>query len=71
MATSPSGRSEQLNTPPNTEEFADKVFTAALRTMETFNLYLGERLGWWTRLPRRPPLRPNLPSNQNQYPLRR
>ena len=46
MATSPSGRSEQLNTPPNTEEFADKVFTAALGTMETFNLYLGERLGW-------------------------
>ena len=35
-----------MNTPPNTEEFADKVFAAALGTMEIFNLYLGERLGW-------------------------
>ena len=35
-----------MNTPPNTEEFANKVFTAALGTMEIFNLYLGERLGW-------------------------
>ena len=25
---------------------ADKVFTALLGTMETFSLYLGERLGW-------------------------
>lgn len=31
-----------MNTPPNTEEFADKAFTAALGTMETFNLYLDE-----------------------------
>ena len=53
MATS-SGRSEQLNTPPNTEEFADKVFTAALGTMETFNLYLGERLGWLDALAEAP-----------------
>jgi hypothetical protein len=28
------------------EAFADKVFKAALGTMETFNLYLGDRLGW-------------------------
>ena len=28
------------------EGFADKVFKAALGTMETFNLYLGDRLGW-------------------------
>ncbi len=34
------------NTRPTAQEFADKVFTAALGTMETFNLYLGERLGW-------------------------
>ena len=27
-------------------DFADKIFTAALGTMETFALYLGERLGW-------------------------
>ena len=27
-------------------EFADKIFTAFLGTMETFSLYLGERLGW-------------------------
>jgi hypothetical protein len=26
--------------------FADKIFTALLGAMETFNLYLGERLGW-------------------------
>ena len=35
-----------MNTPPTAEEFADRIFTAALGTMETFNLYLGERLGW-------------------------
>jgi len=46
MAASPSERSEQSNTPPSAEEFADKLLTAALGTMETFNLYLGERLGW-------------------------
>ncbi len=28
------------------EGFADKIFKAALGTMETFNLYLGDRLGW-------------------------
>ena len=54
MATSPYGPSEQLNTPPSTEEFADKVFTAALGTMETFNLYLGERLGWLDALAEAP-----------------
>ena len=37
-----SERSEQLNT----AAFAEKVFKAALGTMETLNLYLGERLGW-------------------------
>jgi hypothetical protein len=31
---------------PTAEEFADKLFNAALGTMETFNLYLGDRLGW-------------------------
>ena len=51
MATSPTGE-RALNTPPSTEEFADKVFTAALGTMETFNLYLGERLGWLDALAR-------------------
>jgi predicted O-methyltransferase YrrM len=30
----------------STEAYADKVFTALLGTMETFSLYLGERLGW-------------------------
>lgn len=28
------------------EAFADKVFQAALGTMETFNVYIGDRLGW-------------------------
>jgi SAM-dependent methyltransferase len=31
---------------PTAEEFTDKLFNAALGTMETFNLYLGDRLGW-------------------------
>jgi hypothetical protein len=39
-----------MNTPSTAEAFADKVFTAALGTMETFNLYLGERLGWFDAL---------------------
>jgi hypothetical protein len=30
----------------NAEAFADKVFKAALGTMETLNRYLGDRLGW-------------------------
>jgi len=33
-----------------TEAFADKTFTALLGTMETFSLYLGERLGWLAAL---------------------
>jgi SAM-dependent methyltransferase len=33
-----------------TEAYADKVFSALLGTMETFSLYLGERLGWLTAL---------------------
>ena len=50
MATSDSERSEQLNTPPTTEEFADRILTAALGTIETLNLYLGDRLGWFDAL---------------------
>jgi hypothetical protein len=34
----------------NTEAFIDKVFKAALGTMETFNQYLGDRLGWFDAL---------------------
>ena len=37
-----------------TEEFADKIFAALLGTMETFSLYLGERLGWWKALSEEP-----------------
>jgi predicted O-methyltransferase YrrM len=33
-----------------TEAFADKILTALLGTMETFSLYLGERLGWLAAL---------------------
>ncbi|HEY6665548.1 MAG TPA: methyltransferase domain-containing protein [Propionibacteriaceae bacterium] len=36
------------------EQFADKVFKAALGTMETFNLYLGDRLGWLDALAEAP-----------------
>jgi len=42
------------NTPPTAQEFADKVFAATLGTMETFNLYLGERLGWLDALAQAP-----------------
>ena len=34
--------------------FGDKVFHAALGTMETFNLYLGDRLGWFDALAEAP-----------------
>ena len=33
-----------------TEQFADKIFQAALGTMETLNLYLGDQLGWFDAL---------------------
>lgn len=32
------------------EDFNGKIFTALLGTMETFSIYLGERLGWWAAL---------------------
>ena len=35
---------------PATEAYADKIFGALLGTMETFSLYLGERLGWLAAL---------------------
>jgi hypothetical protein len=34
--------------------FSDKVFHAALGTMETFNLYIGDRLGWLEALAEAP-----------------
>jgi SAM-dependent methyltransferase len=37
-----------------TEVFGDKIFTALLGTMETFSLYLGERLGWLAALAAEP-----------------
>jgi SAM-dependent methyltransferase len=40
--------------PSTSEEFADKFFRAALGTMETFNLYLGDRLGWLDALAEAP-----------------
>lgn len=36
------------------EEFNEKIFTALLGTMETFSIYLGERLGWWRALAAEP-----------------
>jgi SAM-dependent methyltransferase len=43
-------------TTPQTDPtaFSDKVFHAALGTMETFNLYLGDRLGWLDALAEAP-----------------
>jgi SAM-dependent methyltransferase len=49
-----------LTTPPQevasrtTEQFADKIFQAALGTMETLNLYLGDQLGWFDALAEAP-----------------
>ena len=37
-----------------TEAYADKIFSALLGTMETFSLYLGERLGWLAALAAEP-----------------
>jgi SAM-dependent methyltransferase len=37
-----------------TEAYADKIFSALLGTMETFSLYLGERLGWLSALAAEP-----------------
>jgi hypothetical protein len=41
LTTTPHSIAEQ-----NAEAFADKVFKAALGTMETVNLCVGDRLGW-------------------------
>jgi SAM-dependent methyltransferase len=35
---------------PSAEAYAEKIFTAVLGCMETFSLYLGDRLGWFTEL---------------------
>jgi SAM-dependent methyltransferase len=44
-----------MTTPPtDPTAFSDKVFHAALGTMETFNLYLGDRLGWFDALAEAP-----------------
>ena len=40
--------------PTDIATFNDKVFQAALGTMETFNLYLGDRLGWLDALAESP-----------------
>jgi hypothetical protein len=51
-------------TTPHTDPtaFSDKVFHAALGTMETFNLYLGDRLGWFDALAEARRLQPNWPN---------
>jgi SAM-dependent methyltransferase len=49
LTTTPQSIADQ-----NAEAFADKVFKAALGTMETFNLYLGDRLGWLDALAEAP-----------------
>src|SRR5215207_2429979 len=45
------------------EAYAGKIFTAVLGCMETFSLYLGDRLGWFTELAAGPltPERPGSP----------
>ena len=44
-----------MTTPPtDPTAFSDKVFHAALGTMETFNLHLGDRLGWLDALAEAP-----------------
>jgi SAM-dependent methyltransferase len=48
MTTSTAGAEPTAD--PSASEYSDKIFTAVLGTMETFSLYLGERLGWWDAL---------------------
>jgi 2-polyprenyl-3-methyl-5-hydroxy-6-metoxy-1,4-benzoquinol methylase len=50
------------------EAFADKVFKAALGTMETFNLYLGDRLGWLDALAEAPATAAELAERTNTQP---
>ena len=50
------------------EAFADKVFKAALGTMETFNLYLGDRLGWLDALAEAPATAGELAERTNTQP---
>ena len=50
------------------EAFADKVFKAALGTMETFNLYLGDRLGWLDALAAAPATAGELAERTNTQP---
>ena len=50
------------------EAFADKVFKAALGTMETFNLYLGDRLGWFDALSEAPATAGELAERNNTQP---
>ena len=52
-----------MTTPPtDPTAFSDKVFHAALGTMETFNLHLGDRLGWLDALAEALARQPNWPS---------
>ncbi|MEE3852572.1 methyltransferase domain-containing protein [Gordonia sp. LSe1-13] len=44
------------STAPSADAFAERLFTAALATVETMSIYLGDRLGWYTALVEHGPL---------------
>jgi hypothetical protein len=50
------------------EAFGDKIFRAALGTMKTFNLYLGDRLGWFDALAEGPATAAELAERTNTQP---
>ena len=63
MTTSPQSIADQ-----SAEAFADKVFRASLGTMETFNLYLGDRLGWLDALAEAPATAAELADRTKTHP---
>jgi SAM-dependent methyltransferase len=63
LTTTPQSVADQ-----NAEAFADKVFRASLGTMETFNLYLGDRLGWLDALAEAPATAAELADRTKTHP---
>jgi hypothetical protein len=59
-------------TTPQTDPtaFGGKVFQAALGTMETFNMYLGDRLGWLDALAEAPATAAELAERTKTQPRR-
>jgi hypothetical protein len=50
VPTTVPGAVSGAETGPTTEQFADRLFAAALGTVELMSVYLGDRLGWYRSL---------------------